>query len=357
MDWNVLMSREVLGNTVQAWLVSVGLVLAVTLGVRLVFYWLLSRIQRFAEGTENDFDDLAVELLSKTKTLAILLVAIWAAARPLELDPRVDTVLRAILVVGVLLQIGFWGMGVINYVTQRWRKRQIDQDPAMATAVGAMGFIGKLALWSILVITALANLGVDITAFVASLGIGGVAVALALQNVLGDLFASLSIVLDKPFVLGDFIVVGDMQGTVEHVGLKTTRIRSISGEQLVLSNSDLLSSRIRNYKRMAERRIVFPLGVTYDTPREKLEEIPAMVREAVEARDNARFDRCHFKSFGDFSLNYETVYYVVVPDYAAYMDVQQAVNLDLVSAFGDTGIEFAFPTQTLHLVGQDGAGE
>jgi small-conductance mechanosensitive channel len=275
---------------------------------------------------------------------------VWAAARPLELSDGAESFLRAVLVIGILLQAGFWGMGLTNYVVQRWRRQQIMHDPGMATAVGALGFIAKLGLWAVLSITALANMGVDITAFVASLGIGGIAVALALQNVLGDLFASLSIVLDKPFVIGDFVVVDDLQGTVEHVGLKTTRIRSLSGEQIVFSNSDLLSSRVRNFKRMQERRIVFPVGVTYDTPASKLRAIPGIIEEAVGAQERARFDRSHFKAFGDFSLDFETVYYVTVPDYAAYMDVQQEVNLALVDAFSQDGIEFAFPTQTLHLV-------
>jgi small-conductance mechanosensitive channel len=184
---------------------------------------------------------------------------------------------------------------------------------------------------------------------VASLGIGGIAVALALQNVLGDLLASLSIVLDKPFVIGDMVVVGDLSGTVEHVGLKTTRVRSLSGEQLVFSNSDLLSSRIRNFKRMDERRVLFQIGVVYGTPRAKLEAIPGMVKEAVEAQSNARFDRCHFKTFGASSLDFETVYYMRVPDYQAYMDTQHAINMAIYQRFEDEGLEFAFPTQTIFL--------
>jgi small-conductance mechanosensitive channel len=187
----------------------------------------------------------------------------------------------------------------------------------------------------------------DISAFVASLGIGGIAVALALQNVLGDLFASLSILLDKPFVIGDFIVVGDMAGTVESVGLKTTRIRSLSGEQLIFSNSDLLGSRVRNFKRMEERRVAFEIGVVYGTSSEALREIPELVRKAVESQENARFDRSHFKGFGESSLDYESVYYMNVPDYAAYMDTQQAINLALYEEFEERGIEFAFPTRTI----------
>jgi len=166
---------------------------------------------------------------------------------------------------------------------------------------------------------------------------------------LSDLFASLSIIVDKPFVIGDFIVIGDLRGTVERIGLKTTRIRSLSGEQIVFSNSDLLSSRVRNYKRMYERRISFSIGVTYDTNPELLERIPKMIEKIVSSQPKVRFDRCHFKSFGDFALIFETVYYMLVPDYNAYMDTQQAINLSIAREFAEEGIEFAYPTQTIYL--------
>jgi len=204
-----------------------------------------------------------------------------------------------------------------------------------------------LILWSVIVLMALENVGIDITALVAGLGVGGIAVALAVQNILGDLFASLSIVLDKPFVIGDFIIIGDYMGTVEHIGLKTTRIRSLSGEQLVFANNDLLQSRIRNFKRMYERRVVFNLGVVYQTPHEKLQKIPQIVREIIEQQHPVRFDRAHFKSFGDFSLNFEVVYWVQNPDYTVYMDIQQAINLEIYRRFAEEGIEFAYPTQSI----------
>jgi small-conductance mechanosensitive channel len=215
--------------------------------------------------------------------------------------------------------------------------------------MNALGFLGRLALWSLVVLLILDNLGVDITALVAGLGIGGIAIGLAVQNILGDLFASLSIVLDKPFVLGDFIIVDDLMGSVESIGIKTTRVRSISGEQLVFSNSDLLDSRIRNYGRLYKRRVVFTLGVTYGTAKDKLEKIPGIVREAIKAQEKAKFDRSHFASYGDFSLNFETVYFVMDSDYNLYMDIQQAINLEVYQRFADEGIEFAFPTQTLFL--------
>ena len=202
---------------------------------------------------------------------------------------------------------------------------------------------------SIVALIALDNLGIDVTALIAGIGIGGIAIVLAVQNILSDLFASLSIIIDKPFVIGDFIIVGDLMGTVERIGLKTTRVRSLSGEQIIFSNSDLLSSRVRNYKRMYERRVAFSLGVTYDTKVELLERIPSMIEEIIGSQENTRFDRCHFKSFGDFALIFETVYYLLTPDYTAYMDAQQGINLAIARRFEEEGIEFAYPTQTIHL--------
>ncbi|MGD8498895.1 MAG: mechanosensitive ion channel family protein, partial [Chromatiales bacterium] len=220
----------------------------------------------------------------------------------------------------------------------------------------AVGFVARLVLWSIILLLALDNLGVDVTALVAGLGVGGIAVALAVQNILSDLFASLSIVLDKPFAVGDFLIIDSFLGSVEHVGLKTTRLRSLSGEQLVFSNTDLLGSRIRNYGRMFERRVVFKIGVTYQTPRDKLTKIPGIIKEAIEAQDKTRFDRSHFNEYGEFSLNFESVYYIQGPDYNLYMDIQQAINLLIHERFEEEGIEFAYPTQTLFLARQGASG-
>jgi small-conductance mechanosensitive channel len=196
----------------------------------------------------------------------------------------------------------------------------------------------------------LSNLGVNITAFVASLGVGGIAVALAAQNVLGDLFASLSIVIDKPFEVGDFIALGAVSGTVENVGLKTTRIRSLGGEQVVMSNTELLKQTISNYKRLAERRIVFGFGVRYGTPPELLAQIPGIAEQAVKSGSRLRFDRAHFKALGESSLDFEVVYIVLDADYNLYMDEQQRINLELVRELAARGVEFAFPSRTVYLV-------
>jgi len=345
----VSLDTVVFGFPLRDLLIAGSWGIATALLVRFALQVLVVQIRRVSERTATDLDDLAVELLDKTRFLFILLVGLWAAARSLDLPDQWDSTMTGILTAVLLLQAGFWGMGVVNYGVRHYKRESLEDDPGLATAIGAIGFIVRLLLWSVLLLTGLATFGIEISALIASLGIGGLAVALALQNVLGDLLASLSIVFDKPFVIGDFVVIGDFSGTIESVGLKTTRIRSLSGEQLVFSNSDLLSSRIRNYKRMEERRVVFQLGVEYGLPSEKLRRIPDLVRIAVEAQENARFDRCHFKGFGDFSLNYETVYFMSVPDYAAYMDTQQAINLSVYEAFEGDEIPFAFPTQTIHL--------
>lgn len=342
-------SHEFYGNTLAEWGWAALVGLLVMVGVRLTLKLVLVRVRALSRRTHTDVDDLVVDLLARTKILFVLLVGVWAASIPLALNPMLERWIRAILVVGLLLQAGFWITAGINYALERYRRRQLELDPSGATAVGALGFIARLLLWTVVVLTALANVGIDITAFIASLGIGGIAIALALQNVLGDLFASLSIVMDKPFVVGDFIIVDDYLGTVEHVGLKTTRLRSLSGEQLVFSNADLLGSRIRNYKRMEERRALFTVGVTYDTGYERLKKIPEMIRDAVESEENTRFDRAHFKQYGDSALVFEAVYYMLVPDYNAYMDTQQAINLEIYRRFEMEEIDFAFPTRTVHV--------
>ena len=344
MNWDAVYFN----NTLRAWATSAGMILLTMVVVRTFLAVAIGRIRKLAAMTETDLDDLAVELLDKTRSVFIFLIAIWLGARPLDLPQGLESIIRGVLIVGLLLQAGFWGNGAIAYLAKKYKKSQED-DPGIAMAVGAVGVIARMALWSVLLLTALGSMGVNVMAFTASLGIGGLAVALALQTVLGDLLGSLSIVFDKPFVIGDFVTVGDMSGTVEHVGLKTTRVRSISGEQLVFSNSDLLSSRIRNYGRMSERRVLFSLGAIYGTTPEQLKKIPELVRSEIEKLDNTRFDRCHFKTFGGSSLDFEAVYYMRVPDYAAYMDTQQEINLGIYDRFAEAGIEFAFPTQTLHL--------
>ncbi len=335
------------GNPGKTWLFAVGVGVAVFILLRLFEQFLVVWIERLTKRTKTKWDDLFVHSLRNTKLLFLAIVAIQVGAVFLELPDNVRTALWQVVMIAFLLQVGIWVSSGLMYWLRSYREDQ--DDPGSVMTMNALGFLARLALWSIVLLLILDNLGVNITALVSGLGIGGIAIGLAVQNILGDLFASLSIVLDKPFVLGDFVIVDDLMGTVESIGIKTTRVRSISGEQLVFSNADLLDSRIRNYGRMYKRRVVFTLGVTYGTSKEKLEKIPMIVREAIEAQDKAKFDRSHFASYGDFSLNFETVYFVMDSDYNLYMDIQQAINFAVYQRFADEGIEFAFPTQTLFL--------
>ncbi len=354
-----ILSYTLLGNSLRAWAIAAAISLGAYIVLDLLRRLLSRNLRRFASWTSGDFDDLIVELIQNTGIFFLAVLAVYAASRLLVLSARAETAFGWILITAVVYQAGRWGNQVISYFI-RAHLRRVGEDPLAETTLQGLAFIGRLLLWAVLVLLALNNMGVQITALVTGLGIGGVAIALAVQKILGDLFASLSIVLDKPFVLGDFIIVDDLMGTVEHIGMKTTRLRSLSGEQLVFGNTDLLSSRIRNYKRMSERRALFGFGVVYQTPREKLEKIPQMVHDIIGSVENTRLDRAHFKGFGDSSLDFEVVYYMLVPDYNAYMDAQQEINLRLYSCFEEQGIEFAYPTRTLFISGDavaDGAEE
>jgi small-conductance mechanosensitive channel len=224
------------------------------------------------------------------------------------------------------------------------RGRPAD-DPARTMGTSVLGFIARILVWGVVLLSFLRAIGKPVGPILASLGVGGIAVALALQNVLGDLFASITILLDKPFVVGDSILIGDFNGTIERIGVKSTRLRSVSGEEIIIGNQDLVSSRVRNFKRMRERRQVFTVGVTYDTPRPKVEKIAQVLKEIVTSVPDTRFDRANFKSFGSSSLDFEVVYFVLKPDYNSYMDVQQKVNLEILRRFAQEGIDLAFPTQ------------
>ena len=309
------------------------------------------RYARMARTEETETLEIPLQVASRTTLAFMLLVAAFAGLVVFGLEGRPLAIAQKVITIAFFWQAGLWvSTAVVAWLEHR-RKVSIAEDKAVAGSIGILRFIARVAVWAMALLLTLENLGVDITALVAGLGIGGIAVALALQNVLGDLLASLSIALDQPFVLGDFVIVGEFMGTVEYIGIKSTRLRSLSGEQLVVSNADLLSSRLRNFGRMQERRVVFSLGVTYETPRARLQQIPALLRRIVEAQEDVRFDRAHFAKYGAFSLDFEIVYHVLSADYNRYMDVQQAINFRIHEAFEKLGVEFAYPTQTLWLAG------
>lgn len=342
------LEQTFLGNTLQSWSLALVIAIGLLAGLRLLRTVLVRRFSAFAERTEAGVDDLIAKLLAKTRFSFLVVLALYAGSLALTLSKRVTDVIGAVTMIVVLVQVAIWGNAVIAFWITRYRERYLEEDAAGVTTANTLSFIARLTLFTLVGLLALDNIpGVEVTTLIAGLGVGGIAVALAVQNIIGDLFASLSIALDKPFIIGDFIVVDGFLGTVEHIGLRSTRIRSVSGEQLIFANNDLLSSRIRNFKRMYERRGVFSFGVIYQTPYEKLVKIPSMVREIIESQEQTRFDRAHFKEYGDFSLNFEVVYYVLDPDYKLHMDIQQAINLAIFHRFQEEGIEFAYPTQTL----------
>lgn len=344
-----LLDRTFYGNTLMLWATALGVAIGAYLALVLIKRLIVRNTSRLAKHTRTTWDDLIVNVLRRTRRWWLFAVALGIGSRMLDLTVNARSAIRLVLVFATVVQIGFWGRAIILGLIERHVEEQKAEDPGAATTMAALGLILQLLLWTVLLLMGLQNIGIEVAPLLAGLGVGGIAVALALQNILGDLFASLSIVLDKPFVIGDFIVVGDMAGNVEHVGLKTTRVRSLSGEQLIFSNSDLLSTRVRNFKRMWERRIVFRLGVIYQTPRDQVERIPGMLRSAVEDQDMARFDRAHFVAFGPSSLDFEVVFYVKSPEYGVYMDTQQAINLGIIDRFRGEDIEFAYPTQTLFI--------
>jgi small-conductance mechanosensitive channel len=346
------LDAEYYGNTVEAWLIAAGITVAAWLILFAVRAAAVSAVKRLTSKTAFAWDDVLAAVIPRTHGLFLLTLAFLAGSRPLTLTENADTLLRNVIVIVGIIQIGRWASAAVTFVVGKQRELRQKDDPASVTTIGALGLLVRVIIWILVGLLILANAGVEIGPLIAGLGVGGIAIALAVQTVLKDLLASLSIMLDKPFVVGDFLIIGDLMGSVEHIGLKTTRIRSLSGEQLVFSNNDLLASRIRNFGRMKERRVVFKLGVTYDTTRDKLGKIPGLIKTAIESQEKTRFDRSHFNEYGNFSLNIETVYYVAVPDYVTYADIQQAVNLRINEEFEKEGIEFAYPTQTILLGGE-----
>jgi len=336
-------------NDVTEWLIALGIFVVVLVAVPIVRYVVSQLFRSVSRRTGVAWGDALADTLQTTSILLFVPLAVYAASLSLVVAARMERVLALVAIAALLLQIALWGNRAIGF----WIRRKIEiargTDPDGATALSLIGFAARALLWIFVFLLALDQLGFDITALLAGLGVGGIAVALATQNILGDLFASLSIVLDKPFVVGDFVVVDNLRGNVERVGIKTTRIRSLDGELLVFANADLLKSRIQNYQRMVERRVLFCVGVTYQTPHEKVEHLTQWLREAVEAQSGTRFDRAHFKEYGDSALVFEVVYYVLTRDYNTFMDVQQAINLAIYARFAQEGVDFAYPTRTLHI--------
>lgn len=308
----------------------------------------VKRFAAFASKTKTTIDNFIISVVQSSVMPALYLLAIHFALHYLTVSPKFAAAENIAVMVAMTFFVLRIIASAISYGFQQAVSRQEHNAQREKQSRGILLII-QVVLWAVGILFLIDNLGYDITTIIAGLGIGGIAIALAAQTILGDLFSYLVIFFDKPFEIGDFIIVDDKLGTVEYIGIKTTRLRTLNGEQLICSNTDLTNSRVHNYKRMQERRVVFEFGVVYNTPLAKLKMISPMVRQIIESTEATRFDRAHFKSFGDFSLKFEVVFYVLSPDYNNYMDIQQSINIKLFELFEKEQVEFAFPTQTVLL--------
>jgi small-conductance mechanosensitive channel len=337
------------GNKLSDYLIAIIILFCSIILIKVLRRSAFSNLRKWAAKSENIYDDAIITILEKNLIPIAYIASIYLGISNLTLHPILKrTVEVMVVVISTILAIRLICAGVEYVIKIYWINYQRD-NVNLEQSIDALMPAIRIVIWVVGIIFLLDNLGFDISAVVTSLGIGGVAIALASQGVLQDLFSYFSILLDRPFELGDFIVVGDYLGTVEYVGIKTTRLKSVNGEQIVMANSDLVGSRIRNYKKMRERRIVFKFGVVYQTTTEQLAQIPNWVREIIDQTESATCDRSHFAGYGEYSLNFEVVYLIDTNDYTVYMNAQQEINLAVKNKFADHGVEFAYPTQVTYL--------
>lgn len=342
---NVSLEAVYFGNTVLQYIEAIGIFAVAFLVFGLLQKVVINRLEKLAERSKTTIDDAAIKVVKSIKPGFYAFIALFLGYQRLVFPEIVDTVFGGALIVWIAYQVVVALQILVDYVLSRWKS---EDDVATSAAYDFLGSIVKVLLWIFAFIFVLSNFGINITTLIAGLGIGGIAIAFALQKILGDLFSSFAIYFDKPFVVGDTIQVGSFMGTVQKIGIKTTRIRSLQGEEIIVSNQKLTSEDVQNYGRMEERRTVFQFGVLYETPVEKLREIPGMVREIFENIENTRLDRVHFRTLGDSALIFEVTYFALRPDFELALDIQQDINLTLMERCKEKGIEFAYPTQTIY---------
>jgi len=341
--WLYSIADNTLGDFVVAFLVFF-----VSLGVFKIFQVIiLAHLKKLAKKTKTDIDDMLVVIVKSLKPPFYSFLAFYITTFFLEFGDIFKKAIDIILIIWVVVQVIVIMQILINYIVKK--RMGEEEDKAAENAINILGKLAKWALWVFGTLLIFSNLGFDVTSLIAGLGIGGIAIALALQNTLSELFSSFSIYFDKPFVPGDFIVVGDKKGVIEKIGIKTTRMRALQGEEIVISNKELTSAQIQNFKKMQERRNSFSFGVTYETPIEQLKNIPGVVKDIIKGIEGTRFDRAHFNRFDDSALNFEIVYYVESAEYSKYMDIQQEINLKIMETFEKMGVGMAYPTRTIYM--------
>lgn len=344
------------GNTVRDWTITLSIIVVSLVVLRLIRTIVIVRIKSFSSRTKSTIDDFIVSVIQSSVMPLLYVLAIYFGLKYIHMPEKTTNILRIAIMVVTTFFILKILTSFIGYSFSRAISKHGENTQREKQAKGIL-LIVQVVIWFLGLLFLIDNLGYDITTLIAGLGIGGIAIALAAQTILGDLFSYLVIFFDKPFEIGDFIIVDDKMGTVEYIGIKTTRLRTLGGEQLICSNTFLTNARVHNYKRMQERRVVFGFGVVYGTPAAQLKNIPQQVKEIIQGTEKTRFDRAHFQKFGDSSLDFEVVYYVLTPDFNIYMDIQQSINLALFELFEKEKIEFAFPTRTLYVTRTDAERE
>ena len=338
---------EFIGNPTGGYILALVAFVAFLVIFRVLQKFILAKLEVLALKTATDVDDTIIEIVRSIKPPFYSFLAFYVGMQFLILGDKISSLLNTLLLLWVVYQVIIASQIFIEYIVGRFLAK--EDDKSARGAVGVIKSIVKALLWIVGALIILPSFGVDVTSLIAGLGIGGIAIAFALQGILGDLFSSFAIFFDKPFEVGDFVKVGDKSGTVKKIGIKTTRLKSSDGDEIVISNQELTGTVLRNYKKMEERRNVLSLGVTYNTSTEKLREILVILKRVIDDAENIRFDRAHFKAFGDFAISFEAVYYVMSGSYFEHMDAQQVVNFGIKDEFDKASIEMAFPTQTIYL--------
>ncbi len=350
---NDFLETTYFNNTVLEYLIALGTIILGFIIVKLFKRFFIKRLRKWTSKTSTSADDYVVDIIAKFGIPAIYAAIVYIVLNSLTLSERAENIISiAMTVVITYLIIQFVSTIIISILRVYVRKQENGEEKIKQ--IGGLILIINIIIWIVGLIFFFDNMGYDVTAIIAGLGIGGIAIALAAQNILGDLFNYFVILFDRPFEVGDFLIIDDKLGVVEYIGIKTTRIKSLSGEQLVFSNSDLTNSRIHNYKKMARRRVVFKIGVTYQTPYKKLKKIPGLLKSLVEEQEDVTFDRSHFQKYGDSSLDFEVVYYVAGADYNKYMDIQQEINFRIFEELEKMDVTIAYPTRTLYVVNENG---
>ncbi|MCX7835644.1 MAG: mechanosensitive ion channel family protein [bacterium] len=343
------LDKVYLGNKLSVWVTALVVSITLWLVLQIAKSLTIRRIHRLAKKTDTKFDDGIVLLIQKTKPFFLLLIGLYFGSKFLILTPKVELYLFRFFVVFFSLQIILWGNALIEFFLYERKKNQTD-TVVTSTTFGIIGFVAKLVVWSVVLLIMLSNLGVNITAVITGLGVGGIAIALATQKILGDIFSSFIIVFDKPFEVGDFIVINEFRGRVERIGLKTTRLRSISGEEIIIPNSNLIDSRIQNFRRMEERRVQFTFNVEYTTPKELLEQIPMEIKKIIDEHGQTKFDYCGLRNLGEHAFQFETAYFITDRDFQLFVHIHHEINLKIVERFRELGVKFAYPTRTVQVL-------